>query len=177
LEKFNKYKVLQKYGQFGSHWLWEAAERLKAERTAGVGVSNPLPENIMTMESGEPLITEDGAYLTVEAPEHAGVEEIAGRLSSESWTGIAARLQRDPQTVERIKQSLGQLDADVETLTLSNHERAKVKAMTEALVKLIESPEPEWRVIVDLLRSPTLGAILGLAGVVQLALKLIFGVG
>ena len=98
-------------------------------------------------------------------------------VHSSDWTGISERLRRNPEAVTRIQQQIAQLDKEVDKLGLNNHERAKVKAITEGLAKLIQSPEPEWKAIVDLLRSPTLAAVLGLAGIIQLTLKLIFGIG
>jgi len=112
--------------------------------------------------------TADEVTLTYHPP--AGVD-------SSRWTGIEQRLARDPSAVRHIQSQIMELDRSIETLGLSNHERAKVKAITEALSKLVESPEPEWKVIVDLLRSPTLNAVLSVAQIAQLALKLIFGIG
>ena len=136
-----------------------------------------LPSNAITTESGEPLVTEAGDYIVAEGPVSDVPIDIPLSVSSEAWTGVETRLKRDELAVNRIRQHVAQLDREVENLGLTNQERAKVKAITEALVKLIESPEPEWKAIVELLRSPTLGAILGLAGLTQLVLKLVFGIG
>ncbi len=161
--RFNHKKALPllwEYGQFGGDWLqsvWQPSG------------------GILLMEDGSPLLTEDGHFLELE--DAVEPDQPSATISSDGWTGIEARLERDEEAVERIKGHIRTLDAEVEMLGLSNHERQKVKAITEALIKLAESPEPEWKAIVELLRSPTLGALLGLAGIAQLALKIIFGIG
>ena len=143
----------------------------------GASYKEQIPENVLTTEDGEPLQTEDGDYITLEDEQDRPGADIPTHVSSEAWTGIRDRLDRDPVAVSRIQRQIDDLNKEVDRLELSNHERAKVKAITEALTKLVESPEPEWKAIVELLRSPTLASILGLAGLVQLALKLIFGIG
>jgi hypothetical protein len=141
----------------------------------GARYKEPTPKDFLLTESGERILTEDGEYIELEDADSQN--DIPTHVSSEAWTGIAERLERDPTTVSRIQTQIGELNREVDKLGLSNHERAKVKAITEALTKLVESPEPEWKSIVELLRSPTLGVILGLAEIAQLALKLIFGIG
>jgi len=141
----------------------------------GVTYTEPLPENALTTEDGDPIVTEDGDYILIEDAVEA--EIIPRNISSEEWTGIANRIGRDAAVLSRINQQITELDREVDRLGLSNHERAKVKAITEALVKLIESPEPEWKAIVELLRSPTLAAVVGLVSIAQIALKIIFGIG
>ena len=98
-------------------------------------------------------------------------------LSSEAWTGIEIRTQRDPAIVETLRQKVHEIEAVSLKLSLTNSERQKISAITEALVKLIESPEPEWKAIVALLQSPKLSAILSLAQLAQFALKILFGIG
>ncbi|MBA3670364.1 MAG: hypothetical protein H0W71_09960 [Sphingomonas sp.] len=141
----------------------------------GATYTEPVPENALATEDGDPIVTEDGDYILLE--DAAAAEIIPKNISSEEWTGIANRIGRDAAVLSRINQQIIELDREVDRLGLSNHERAKIKAITEALAKLVESPEPEWKVIVELLRSPTLAAVVGLAGIAQLALKIIFGIG
>ena len=96
-------------------------------------------------------------------------------IQSSAWTGIETRLARDPVRVEQIKMKVRELDAILADAGLSNHEMAKARAITEALVKLVESPEPEWKAIILLLQSPALGAALNLASLVQLIFVLMTG--
>ncbi|MCA1654027.1 MAG: hypothetical protein ABR588_02150 [Sphingomicrobium sp.] len=141
----------------------------------GATYTQPVPENALTTEDGDPIVTEDGDYILME--DTAEAELVPRIISSEEWTGIANRIGRDAAVASRINKQIIQLDKEVDRLGLSNHERAKVKAITESLTKLVASPEPEWKAIVELLRSPTLAAIVGLVGIAQLALKIIFGIG
>lgn len=97
-------------------------------------------------------------------------------FDSRSWTGIEKRLQSDPDLLEAIRLKLREVDALVDEAGLTNVERQKAKAISEALIKLVESPEPEWKAIVELLNSKPLTAILNVTVVIQLALKLIFGI-
>ena len=98
-------------------------------------------------------------------------------IDSATWTGIAERVARSPRIVSDISICISEIDNLIGDLVLSNLERARLKAITTSLQTLVESPEPEWKAIVALLQSPTLNAVLGLAGIIQLTLKLIFGIG
>jgi hypothetical protein len=151
--------------------LGDLLERRRQQRA-----SRSAQENVLLTEEGDPLTIEDGDYILLEE-ESAGSSNSGPTISSETWTGIRNRFERDPQAIENLKGQINHLNRSIEALGLSNHEHAKVQAITGALVKLVESPEPEWKVIVDLLQSPTLNAILGLTGIAQLILKFIFGVG
>jgi hypothetical protein len=99
------------------------------------------------------------------------------RFDSAAWTGVERRIASQPGLVEEICRKVNEIDRLIETSGLTNAERAKAKAISGALKQLIESPEPEWKAIVALLRSPTLSNVVGLAALVQLVLKLVFGIG
>jgi hypothetical protein len=131
--------------------------------------------NFLAAEDGSPLVTEDGAHLlTADMPPIEAAVAIS--ISSADWTGIEERLQTDRMIVRQIEAHIGEIDKLVEQTGLTNTERQKAKAITEALKLLIASPEPEWKAIATLLTSPSLTAVLNVATIVQLVLKL-FGIG
>ncbi|QXQ07961.1 hypothetical protein KX816_08220 [Sphingosinicellaceae bacterium] len=121
--------------------------------------------------------TTEPSFLTLET---GGLIELEGQnlaIDSTAWTGVSERLRADPIKVQNITTKIRELDQLVDGSGLTNTQVARVKAITESLVKLVESPEPEWEAIALLLRSPTLQTVLGLAGVTQLVLKIMFGIG
>lgn len=97
-------------------------------------------------------------------------------IDSSQWTGIETRLRQQPELVEAIREKLHEIDKLVDQAGLTNLERQKAKAISEALIKLVESPEPEWKAIVELLTSKPLTALLNVASIVQIVLKLFFGI-
>ena len=116
------------------------------------------------------LIYERG--LTI--PDHI-VGELArpGSISSQAWTGRAKRRFVDPRRIEDIERRLKALKTDIEGSELSNTEKACAGSICKALLALIESPEPEWHIMVELLRHPAFSASVALAGFVQLIIGLI----
>jgi hypothetical protein len=120
-------------------------------------------------------LTEEGNYeasgfdqFVVDDEPQAPISTASFAFDSSTWTGIEARLATDPVITKAIKQHIRQIDELVEKSGLTNAERAKAKAITVALVSLIDSPEPEWKAIVQLLTSPTLTALLNVAQIVGL---------
>ncbi|MEV4933664.1 hypothetical protein [Sphingobium sp. LSP13-1-1.1] len=103
-------------------------------------------------------------------------ENYGNVFNSSAWTGIEQRLASDPAIVDAIRQKIVEIDSLIEKTGLTNFERDRAKAITEALRSLINSPEPEWRAVVMLLTSPSLTAIINLTTVIELTLKL-FGIG
>lgn len=120
---------------------------------------------------------ETPAFLIPGNGNHIELETPALFIDSALWTGIKVRIQADLALYEDIAAKVRELDAIVEDFGLSNTQTARAKAITESLVKLVGSPEPEWEAIAVLLRSPVLQSFLGLAALAQLILKIIFGVG
>jgi hypothetical protein len=137
----------------------------------GVRMAESLSTAILP-EVTKPMV--DQALMSVTSSEPSIVFHPA--IDSSSWTGIETRLSTDPKTVAAIVDKIAELDRLVENTGLTNHEKARAKAITQALGNLVESPEPEWKAIVGLLQSPALAASLNLAALVQLILKL-FGIG
>lgn len=91
-------------------------------------------------------------------------------IESVNWTGVQTRLEAKPAVVEHIREKISELDALVDQAGLTNTENAKAKSITKALVSLIESPEPEWKAIAELLNSPVFSAVLNMAAMAQLIL-------
>ena len=99
-------------------------------------------------------------------------------LDSYDWTGIETRLAADPQAIAEIASRLRDLDRLVEGTGLTNSEKARAKAITTSLLLLVESPQPEWRAIVELLNSPAITAVCNasaLAGLAIAVVRLIVG--
>ena len=99
-------------------------------------------------------------------------------LESHDWTGIERRLAADSVLITEIGSKLREMDRLVDATGLTNSEKAQAKAITTALLSLVESPQPEWRVIVELLNSPVIAAVCNAATLVGLAVgivKLIVG--
>ena len=94
-------------------------------------------------------------------------------VDSYDWTGIERRLTADPALVTEIGSKLQELDRLVDATGLSNSEKARAKAITTALLSLVESPQPEWRVIVELLNSPVIAAICNAATVAGIAIGIV----
>jgi len=94
-------------------------------------------------------------------------------LDSYDWTGIETRLAADPEAVAGIARRLRELDRLVEDTGLTNSEKARAKAITTALLSLVESPQPEWRAIVELLNSPVITAVCNAAALASLAIGVV----
>lgn len=94
-------------------------------------------------------------------------------LDSYKWTGIENRLAADPAVTAQIRSKLQELDRLVDATELTNSEKARAKAITTALLSLGESPQPEWRAIVELLNSPVITAVCNAAALTGLAVGVI----
>lgn len=94
-------------------------------------------------------------------------------LDSYDWTGIERRLAADPALIAEIGGKLQELDRLVDATGLSNSEKARAKAITTALLSLVESPQPEWRAIVELLNSPVIAAVCNAATVAGIAIGIV----
>ncbi|HEY6661920.1 MAG TPA: hypothetical protein VIZ66_03255 [Sphingomicrobium sp.] len=97
------------------------------------------------------------------------------QFSSVNWTGVEQRLQTSPDLVREIQVKVIEIDRLIEKTGLTNAEKDKAKAITEALLKLVHSPEPEWKIIAELLTSRPLTALVNVAAIAQIVLSLILG--
>ena len=94
--------------------------------------------------------------------------------NSLDWTGIEDRGRANPQAHEKTRSAISDLKVLIEKTDLTNSEKAKAVAIANALDALIESPEPEWRAILELFSSPALKGVIGIANLVVLLFQ-IFG--
>lgn len=133
----------------------------------------------LIVKPSEPLVVHpleiDDAVSASRADEPTLTFYDASATNSASWTGIEQRLSSSPEVVEQIRLKIREIDRLVDETGLTNAERQKAKAISEALIKLVESPEPEWKAIMELLTSKPLTAILNLTAILQIAARLIIG--
>lgn len=92
--------------------------------------------------------------------------------SAFKWTGIEERLASDPKITEEILGSLRKIKVLIEQTGLTNAERAKAHAINSALVSLVNSPEPEWQAVINLLSSQALNNIVGVSNIDLFAFQL-----
>ena len=81
------------------------------------------------------------------------------------WTGIETRVQQNPEALEKTKTAVLELRIQIEKSNLTNTERARAHSIMNALSALIESPDPEWRVIIQLFSSPSLNNVISMANI------------
>jgi hypothetical protein len=105
---------------------------------------------------------------------------IQASIDSANWTGIETRLAADPGAVARVSELVSELHAELDRAGLTNYEKATAHSLTRALIALVASPEPEWKVIaltlVTLFNSKAVTAAcnaITLSGLIGGALKII----
>jgi hypothetical protein len=84
-------------------------------------------------------------------------------VSSAAWTG---RIDISDAKKDAIRAHLIDIRRAIEAAKLPNSKHANAIAVIEATEKLLETPDPLWPEIMRLLRSPVLGNVLGVAGLV-----------
>jgi len=75
----------------------------------------------------------------------------AGRIDSADWTGVERRLEASPVAIQKVRVCVENLNEALDAAGLTNREKEKAKAITEALLKLVMSPEPEWKLVAQAL--------------------------
>ena len=158
---------------FGAHDSAEA--EIVPKKTTQIPPMLPSGQAYLTDGDGSFLTTADGSYITTQLEKGQGLD-YSNSISTANWSGISEKLQAKPEVISQIIAHIYEIDALVEKAELTNAESQKAKAITESLRLLVASPEPEWKAIATLLTSPTLTAILNVAAVIQIVLKL-FGIG
>jgi hypothetical protein len=98
-------------------------------------------------------------------------EESAGtsNFDSADWTGISAKI--DKPRLEMIKSQANALLLTIEQSDCDQRTKGNAKKHVEAIIALMEAPDPPWENIVDLLNSKYLTAFLNVTAM----LSLIFG--
>ncbi|MBR0554596.1 hypothetical protein J5J10_02800 [Ciceribacter sp. L1K23] len=82
-------------------------------------------------------------------------------IDSSAWTG---RFDLSEHQKSEVRAILNQMKSAILNAKLSNAHTANAMALIEAAEKLIETPDPLWPEIMRLLRSPVLGGVVGIAG-------------
>lgn len=85
-------------------------------------------------------------------------------VDSAAWTG---RFTLSEHQKSELRQILTEMRLIIEKAKLSNSRTANALALIESAEKLIETPDPLWPEIMRLLRSPTLGGVVGIAGLLM----------
>lgn len=103
----------------------------------------------------------------------AGVDliESGGRPSnvdSATWTG---KFNLSVYQIAQIRSKLTEIRAVVESSKMTNSQRANALAIVQSVEMLIETPDPLWPIIMRLLRSPILGNITGVTGLVYVIVQ------
>ncbi|WP_126494772.1 hypothetical protein [Sphingosinicella microcystinivorans] len=117
---------------------------------------------------------QDNSPASIEALE-TYTDRVSPAVESSRWTGIENRLQTRPDLVDIITSKIHEIDDIIEKTGLTNAEKDKAKRITASLILLVESPEPEWKAIVELLNSKNLTAMLNIYQIVQVICSIIFG--
>jgi DNA-binding MarR family transcriptional regulator len=189
--KFSSAEILDRYPlRWKEGWVHQLVADLGRRgliRGRGVDAderSQPIMLTANGMKEAEKLIDAGIGTFRLDEPEPAkGVgdddvaelhtnDDAAGSVDSSRWTGRTARIAADPTLLDRIRIKVIELDRLVEEAHLSNAETARAKAITRALVTLVESPNPEWEAISQLLSSPAFSVAIALAGLAQLILSI-----
>jgi hypothetical protein len=125
------------------------------------------PRNAILTEAGETLMTEDGHFIIMEN----GIEDAPPETSVDShdWTGIAAKI--DAAKLAEVQNQVSALLLTIDQSACDDRTRKNARKHAEAIVALLEAPDPPWKVIVELLNNPVFTAFLNTATV----LSLIFG--
>jgi hypothetical protein len=84
-------------------------------------------------------------------------------VDSAAWTG---KFELSAHQVREVRAILAKIRGAIETAKLSNSQKANALALVEAAETLVETPDPLWPEIMRLLRSPILGNVTGVAGLV-----------
>lgn len=90
-------------------------------------------------------------------------------LDSQDWTGIAAKI--DAAKLVVVKDQVNALLLTIDQSDCDDRTKKNARKHAEAVVALLEAPDPPWKVIVELLNNPIFTAFLNTAAV----LSLIFG--
>lgn len=89
-------------------------------------------------------------------------------LEAVDWAQRSAALT--PTHVEEIRERAKELLAAINQADLDERTRKNALAHAEAVIDLLEAPDPPWEEIVQLLNNPVLCAILNAAAIMQLIL-------
>lgn len=84
-------------------------------------------------------------------------------VDSTRWTG---RYNLTVAQKEEIARLLREIRREIDGSRLSNVKKANALALVSAAESLVEAPDPQWPEVMRLLRSPILGNMMGVAGLI-----------
>ena len=90
------------------------------------------------------------------------------------WTGVEERGNSNAEMTEKTMAAISELRILIQRTDLTNSEKSRAMAIANALDALIESPQPEWKLIVQLFSSPALNNVVSMANVLLFVFQ-IFG--
>jgi hypothetical protein len=147
------YPILKHYNEFGDDWLQRQLKSVNEQRwSSRIDPKDLKPDDaVITQTVSEPKIT----Y-------HPPTD-------SRDWMGVAAKI--DGARLLSVKNQIGALVLTIDQSECDDRTKRNAKKHAEAIVALLDAPDPPWKLIVELLNSPVLTAFLNTAAV----LALIFG--
>jgi hypothetical protein len=83
-------------------------------------------------------------------------------VDSATWTG---RYSVSKEGADHIRLIIRQIDEKIDSSDLPNSDKTNAKALLEASEKLIDAPDPQWGLIVQILSSPILANFAALAAI------------
>ena len=139
-------------------------------------VEDELDENVTTFLEQHGANRSDNEKLTLSPHDSVSAQsvtepEIVYRppFDSHDWTGIAAKI--DAAKLAVVQNQVSALLLTIDQSDCDDRTRKNARKHAEAIVALLEAPDPPWKVIVELLNNPIFSAFLNAAS----ALNLIFG--
>lgn len=138
----------------------------------GVGeIIAPVPtappgEDFLTDENGEPLQTEDGEYLTIDASPQEAPEPTT--FHSSSWTGLPSTFAMDEQKSANLVALLRKAEDGLDRIGAKNAEKAMARAYIVAAQALADAPDPPADLIWEIINRAN-----NLAGVASLFVSII----
>ena len=87
-------------------------------------------------------------------------------VESTDWTGLAKRI--DDRTLSIIKERVGDLKLSISQADMDDRTRKNAIARVDAVISLLEAPDPPFYNIVELLNNPIFVALLNISTILQL---------
>lgn len=149
---------------------FSAAAKIRSIKSA-VDVSKPTSGTEITELSGR-LYAGDGpppasfgndgdVFFQFGRPLEAAPASVAlSTFDSAAWTGLSERVKASPELLENIVTKVREIELLIDRSNLSNEQKSSARSIYRALVALVDDPDPEWKIIVELLNSPKLTAVL-----------------
>jgi hypothetical protein len=149
----SNYPVLRQYNEFGDDWLQRLLKSVNDRSIAADDDHSSIRphDSLITSTATEPQVV----Y-------HPPID-------SQDWTGIAVRMNAAKLVV--VKDQVNALLLTIDQSDCDERTKRNARKHAQAVITLLEAPDPPWKVIVELLNNPIFTAFLNTAAV----LSLIFG--